>query len=119
MKLLVLSFNETDATCPVMRISLSLALQCFKNPIRLFLVLIYFYYPLTIIMINLLRCLLFTFSPARKIDNMLIMQQYFEFQFNEKTTRKNAQVVTSLQTSCHESVHKLSTSCVRTACSQL
>ena len=27
-------------------------------------------------------------------------------------TRKNAQVVTSLQTSCYKSVHKLSTSCV-------
>jgi hypothetical protein len=34
-------------------------------------------------------------------------------------TRKNAQVVTSLQTSCYKSVHKLSTSCVRIACSQL
>jgi hypothetical protein len=33
--------------------------------------------------------------------------------------RKNAQVVTGLQTSCYRSVHKLSTSCVRTACSQL
>ena len=32
-------------------------------------------------------------------------------------TRKIAQVVTSLQTSCNKSVHKLSTSCVRTACS--
>ena len=32
-------------------------------------------------------------------------------------TRKNAQVVTSLQTSCNKSVYKLSTSCVRTACS--
>ena len=31
-------------------------------------------------------------------------------------TRKNAQVVTSLQTSCNKSAHKLSTSCVRTAC---
>ena len=31
---------------------------------------------------------------------------------------KNAQVVTSLQTSCYTSVHKLSTSCARTACSQ-
>jgi hypothetical protein len=30
----------------------------------------------------------------------------------------NAQVVTSLQTSCHKSVHKLSTSYVRIACSQ-
>ena len=28
------------------------------------------------------------------------------------------QVVTNLQTSCYKSVHKLSTSCVRTACSQ-
>jgi hypothetical protein len=34
-------------------------------------------------------------------------------------TRKNAQVVPGLQTSCYKSVHKLSTSCVRTACSQL
>jgi hypothetical protein len=33
-------------------------------------------------------------------------------------TRKNAQVVTSLQTSCYTSVHKLSASCARTACSQ-
>ena len=32
-------------------------------------------------------------------------------------TRKNAQDVTSLQTSCNKSVHKLLTSCVRTACS--
>ena len=31
-------------------------------------------------------------------------------------TRKNAQVVTSLQTSCNKSVHRLSTGCVRTAC---
>ena len=29
-------------------------------------------------------------------------------------TRKNAQVVTGLQTSCYKSVHKLSTSCART-----
>ena len=34
-----------------------------------------------------------------------------------KYTRKNAQVVTSLQTSCSKSVHRLSTGCVRTACS--
>ena len=34
-------------------------------------------------------------------------------------TRKNAQVVIGLQTSCYKSVHKRSTSCVRTACSQL
>jgi hypothetical protein len=34
-------------------------------------------------------------------------------------TRKNAQVVTGLQTSCYKYVHKLSTSCLRTACSQL
>ena len=32
-------------------------------------------------------------------------------------TRKNAQIVTSLQTSCNKSVHKLLTSCIRTACS--
>ena len=35
----------------------------------------------------------------------------------EHYTRKNAQVVTSMQTSCNKSVHKLVTSCVRTACS--
>ena len=34
---------------------------------------------------------------------------------NVGDTRKNAQVVTGLQTSCYKSVHKLSTSCVRTA----
>jgi hypothetical protein len=34
-------------------------------------------------------------------------------------TRKTAQVVTDLQTSCYKFVHKPSTSCVRTACSQL
>ena len=34
-------------------------------------------------------------------------------------THKNAQVVASVQTSCNKSVHKLSTSCVRTACSVL
>ena len=33
--------------------------------------------------------------------------------------RKNAQVVTGLQTSCQESVPKLSASCVRTACSHV
>jgi hypothetical protein len=34
-------------------------------------------------------------------------------------TRKNSQVVTGLQTSCYKSANKPSTSCVRTACSQL
>ena len=34
-------------------------------------------------------------------------------------THKNAQVVTGLQTSCSKSVHKLSTSCARTACSHV
>jgi hypothetical protein len=34
-------------------------------------------------------------------------------------TRKNAQVITGLQTSCYKSVQKLSTSCVSTACSKL
>jgi hypothetical protein len=38
---------------------------------------------------------------------------------DEVTHVKLAQVVTGLQTSCYKSVHKLSTSCVRTACSQL
>ena len=32
-------------------------------------------------------------------------------------TRKNAQVVTDLQTSCNKSVHKLLTRFIRTACS--
>ena len=32
-------------------------------------------------------------------------------------TRKNAQVFTSLHACCYKSVHKLSTNCVRTACS--
>ena len=41
------------------------------------------------------------------------------FYLPEVYTRKNAQVVTSLKTSCYKSVHKLLTSCVRTACSQL
>jgi hypothetical protein len=42
-----------------------------------------------------------------------------DVRFLHDYTRKNAQVVTGLQTSCYKSVHKLSTSCVRTACSQL
>jgi hypothetical protein len=42
-----------------------------------------------------------------------------DFRNVDTYTRKNAQVVTGLQTSCYKSVHKLSTSCVRTACSQL
>ena len=36
-----------------------------------------------------------------------------------RTNVHKTQVVTGLQTSCYKSVHKLSTSCVRTACSQL
>jgi hypothetical protein len=40
-----------------------------------------------------------------------------DVRFLRVCTLKNAQVVTSLQTSCYKSVHKLSTSCVRTACS--
>ena len=43
--------------------------------------------------------------------HLIQAQQYFTY------TRKNAQVVTSLQTSCNKSVYKLLTSCVRTACS--
>ena len=42
---------------------------------------------------------------------------YAEYVMYAEYTSKNAQVVTSLQTSCNKSVHKLSTSCVRTACS--
>jgi hypothetical protein len=34
-------------------------------------------------------------------------------------SRKNAEVVTSLQTNCYKSVYDLSRRCVRTACSQL
>ena len=48
---------------------------------------------------------------------------YEETQKNKRVvsvyTRKNAQVVTNLQTNCYKSVHKLSTRCLRTACSQL
>jgi hypothetical protein len=44
-------------------------------------------------------------------------EQNTESSVGVSTTRKNAQVVTSLQTSCYKSLHKLSTSCVRTACS--
>ncbi len=38
---------------------------------------------------------------------------------NRTYTRKNAQVVTGLLTSCHKSVHKLSASCVRITCSHV
>ena len=41
----------------------------------------------------------------------------FVYAIIDKYTRKNTPVVTSLQTSCNKSVHKLSTSCVRTVCS--
>ena len=39
--------------------------------------------------------------------------------FQQDYTRKNAQVVTGLQTRCYKSVHKLSASCVRTVCSDV
>jgi hypothetical protein len=49
------------------------------------------------------------------------MWDFFVYSMHATThvTHKNAQVVTGLQTSCYKAVHKLSTSCVRTACSQL
>jgi hypothetical protein len=65
---------------------------------------------------------------ALKVRSLIIFSEKLRFQFRYQNsqsiarpgyTRKNAQVVTSLQTSCYKSVHKLSTSCVRTACSQL
>ena len=53
------------------------------------------------------RVIILAFSSANKsyLDNNCLLY-----------TRKNVQVVTSLQTSCNKSVRKLSTSCVRTAC---
>jgi hypothetical protein len=45
-------------------------------------------------------------------------QRSYSCIFGNGYTRENAQLVTSLQTSCYKSVHKLSTSCLRTACSQ-
>jgi hypothetical protein len=71
--------------------------------------------------------------PVRKYANYCILLDVHEFHFVITSycighmcsldelhyTRKNAQVVTGLQTSCYKFVHKLSTSCVRTACSLL
>ena len=48
-----------------------------------------------------------------------VVLKYTSFVVDSHYARKNAQDVTSLQTSCYKSVQKLSTSCVRTACSQL
>ena len=62
---------------------------------------------------------------VRKVDDEVVdklkTDKYEIFGCNRSYfyTRKNAQVVTGLQTSCDKSVHKLSTRCVRTACSQL
>jgi hypothetical protein len=54
------------------------------------------------------------------IDNQdCIGMTFLLLNVNGNYTRENAQVVTGLQTSCYKSVHKLSTSCVHTACSQL
>ena len=44
---------------------------------------------------------------------------YADAHKNVNYTRKNAQAVIGLQTSCYKSVHKFSASCVRTACSML
>ena len=53
-------------------------------------------------------------AKFRKLTDMKFMVcSYLSY------TRKNAQVVTGLQTSCYKSVHKLSASCVRTACSHV
>ena len=54
------------------------------------------------------RCLK---SVKIKLDSISFLQTCCEY------TRKDAQVVTSLQTSCNKSVHTLSTSGVRTVCS--
>jgi hypothetical protein len=57
------------------------------------------------------------FERERRGDNQRVITNRLTYQ--QGTRVKNAQVVTGLQTSCYKSVHKLSTSCVRTACSQL
>ena len=44
--------------------------------------------------------------------------KYTRWRLQTTDTRKNAQVVTSLQTSRNKPVHRLSTSCFRTVCSQ-
>ena len=49
----------------------------------------------------------------------IVANQWAPWSFGYNYTRKNAQVVIGLQTSCYKSAHKLSTSSVRTACSQL
>ena len=56
----------------------------------------------------------------RRSDKTLLYMGSYDVRSTFATyTRNNAQVafVTSLQTSCNKSVHKLSTSCFRTACS--
>ena len=44
---------------------------------------------------------------------------HYPIQIRVMYTRKNAQVVAKRQASCKKCVHKLLTSCVRTACSKL
>ena len=46
----------------------------------------------------------------------LFFQTTRTWKYFQENTRKNAQVVTSLQTSCSKPVHRLSTDYVRTAC---
>ena len=58
------------------------------------------------------------FSSNLATRNVGVYQFNYSLRSIELYTRKNAQVVTSLQTSCYKSAHKLSTSCACTACSQ-
>ena len=59
----------------------------------------------------------FKMVEEAQVQNMYVILTNCKIKWNSCYTRKNAHVVTSLQTSCNKSVHKLSTSCVRTACS--
>ena len=54
-----------------------------------------------------------------RVVNIMAREELMHVIGSECFTRKNAQLLTSLKTSCYKSVHKLSTSCLRTACSQL
>ena len=56
------------------------------------------------------------FRTQQSRANHVCNDSYARDHDNFEYTRKNAQVVASLQTSCNKSVHKLSTSCVRIAC---
>ena len=58
-----------------------------------------------------------TTYTAATIEDINTVTKTYSYINDYLYTRKNAQVVTSLQTSCNKSVHKLLTSCVHTACS--